>query len=153
MSKAFAILATCEPTLPRPIKPKILPLSSTPTVVCQYPWYILSISFFKFLANPKISAQVNSQVGLILISVPVTMIFLFLAASKSIALFLMPLVDMYFNFFKLFIRLGVIFVLSLIINKASKSFSCSIALFSFSNGSLKTLISYFPESFFRSINS
>jgi len=53
---------------------------------------MLSISVFKFFDKPKINAQVNSQVGLKLISVPQTISFLFLAASKSIALFLVPLV-------------------------------------------------------------
>ena len=33
--KALPILATCEPTLPNPSKPSILPLSSTPIVDCQ----------------------------------------------------------------------------------------------------------------------
>ena len=151
--KAFPILATCEPTLPSPINPKIFPFNSTPIVVCQYPWYILSISGLMFLARPNIKAQVNSHVGFTFISVPVTIIFLFFAASKLIALFLIPLVIINFSFFKLEIRFSVILVLSLIINNASKSLNCSIASFSSVNGSLNTFISYFPDSFFKSTNS
>ena len=109
----------------------------------------MSISCFKFLVKPKINAQVSSAVGFELISVPETIIFLSLAAPKSIALFLIPLVTIYFNFFKFEIRFFVILVRSLIINKASKSFNFSIASSSFKKYSLKTLNSYFLESSFK----
>ena len=62
--------------------------------------------------KPKIKAQVSSQVGLKLISVPQTIILLFLAAaSKSIALFLDPLVMMYLRLLRLSIKFLVIGVL------------------------------------------
>ena len=149
---AFPIFATCDPTLPKPIKPRILPFNSTPIVVCQYPWYILSISSFKFRANPKIKVQVNSGVGFTLLSVPLTIIFLFFAATRSIDLFLNPLVIINFNLVKFSIKFLVIGVLSLITNKASKSANLSKASASSSNGSLKIFISYFPESFSISTN-
>ena len=88
-----------------------------------------------------------------LISVPQTIIFLFFAATRSIALFLDPLVMINLRSLRLSIKFLVIGVLSLIINKASKSESCSIASASSTNGSLKILNSYFPESFFKSTNS
>ena len=56
-------------------------------------------------------------------SVPLTITLLFLAATKSIAWFLIPLVIIYLSFFKFDIKLDVIFVLSLIINNASKPFN------------------------------
>ena len=57
----------------------------------------MSISSLKFLASPNINAQVSSGVGWAFISVPQTIIFLFLAASRSIDLFLKPLVIINFN--------------------------------------------------------
>ena len=57
-----------------------------------------------------------------------------IAVSKSIDLFLIPLVTISFNFFKLSINCFVIFVLSRIIKSTSNSFSCSIASSSFSKG-------------------
>ena len=114
---------------------------------------MLSISVFKFFDKPKINAQVNSQVGLKLISVPQTIIFLFLAASISTALFLVPLVIIYLRSLSLSIKFLEIGVLSLIINKASKSANCSIASASSTKGSLKILNSYFPDNFLRSTNS
>jgi len=58
---------------------------------------MLSISSLKFLAKPKIKPQVNSVVPAKSISVPHTTIFLFLAAARSIALFLEPLVMIYLD--------------------------------------------------------
>ena len=103
--------------------------------------------------KPKIKAQVSSQVGLKLISVPQTIIFLLCAASKSIALFLDPLVMIYLRSFRLSIKFLVIGVRSRMINNASKSDNCSIASASSKKGSLKILNSYFPDNFFKSTNS
>ena len=112
----------------------------------------MSNSSLKFLAKPKIRAHVSSGVGFAFISVPQTIIFLFFAALKSIDLFLKPLVMINFNLSKLSIKFLDIGVLSLIINNASNSASCSIVSASSMKGSLKILNSYFPDNFFKSTN-
>ena len=142
MPKALAIVAICVPILPSPTSPSILPLSSKPMLVCQYPWNILSISCFRFRASPKIKTHANSAVGFGLISVPHTIIFLAFVASKSIALFLMPLVIRYLrlgNFSKIDFVIGV---LSLMIKSASNSCRATSASSSLVKGSLNILKSY-----------
>ena len=72
----------------------------------------MSISCLKFLSKPNIKAHVISAAGLGLISVPQTIILFFLAVSKSMALFLIPEVIIYFNFGRAFINDFVIGVLN-----------------------------------------
>ena len=127
MPKAFPIFATWLPSFPKPIIPSVFPFNSTPKVVCQYPWYIFSVSCLKFLAKPNINDQVNSAVGFLFPSVPETIMPFDFAYSISIARFLMPLVAINFKFGQPSISFFVIGVLSLIIKRASKSFKFSIA--------------------------
>ena len=73
--------------------------------------------------------------GLELISVPETIILLLFAASRSIALFLTPLVMRYLRLGKLSIKDLVIGVLSLIIKRASNSSKATLASDSLTKGS------------------
>ena len=62
MLKALPKLATCKPCFPRPKIPKVFPFKPLPTVDCQLPFFMFSISVCNPLQLFIISAHANSAV-------------------------------------------------------------------------------------------
>ena len=99
MPKALApILATAEPSRPRPTQPRVLPARSKAMRVCQPPWRITMWSCGTCRAVARISAQVCSVVLVPEVSVPQHTTPRLRAAAKSTDLFRMPLVMNSFRF-------------------------------------------------------